>query len=72
MQSGRAETVMRAQTRMAEMGMWAQTSLVATSIWARMCTGRSGYVVVDAKASMITVGADMFPEMIVSQKLVLG
>jgi hypothetical protein len=63
---------MRAQTRTAETGMWAQTSLAATGMWARTRSGRSGHVGIDVTAGTVLVGADVFPEMTVSQKLVLG
>jgi hypothetical protein len=52
--------------------MWARTLLVAMGMWAQTCTGRSRHVGADATAGMVLVGADVFLEMIVSQKLVFG
>jgi hypothetical protein len=50
--------------------MWAWTLLAATGIWAQTRTGRSGHVGVDTKANTVLAGADVFPKMTMSQKLV--
>jgi hypothetical protein len=62
----------RARTGTAEMDMWVRTFLVATSMWVRTHMGRTGHVGADATAGTDLAGADVFLEMIVSQKLVFG
>jgi ABC-type branched-subunit amino acid transport system ATPase component len=52
--------------------MWVRTSLAATGMWAQTHTGRSRHVGADATAGTVMAGADLFPEMTVSQNLVLG
>jgi hypothetical protein len=49
--------------------MWEQTLLAATGMWVRTRTGGYGYVGTNNTADRVLAGTDMFPKMIVSQKL---